>query len=63
MEIGFIRVLIYEITVSIQVVQVLSFFLANTQYIYKINLIYKIRKIKQFILIISLKIKIYSKNY
>lgn len=63
MEISFIGVLIYEITVSIQVVQVFSFFLANTQYIYKINLIYKIRKIKQFIMIISFKIKIFSKNY
>ena len=41
MEISFIDVLIYEITVNIQVVLVLSFFLANTQYIYIINLIYK----------------------
>ena len=57
MEISFIVVLIYEVTVDIQVVQVLSFFLANTQYIYKI------RNIKQFIMIISLKIKIFSKNY
>ena len=63
MEISFIGVLIYEVTVNIQVVQVLSFFLANTQYIYIINLIYKIRKIKQFIMIISFKIKIFSKNY
>jgi len=63
MKISFIGVSIYEITVNIQVVLVLSFFLANTQYIYKINLIYKIRKIKQFIMIISLKIKIFSKNY
>ena len=51
MEISFISVLIYEITVKIQVVQVLSYFLANTVYNYKINLI------------ISLKIKIFSKNY
>ena len=51
MKISFIGVLIYEITVNIQVVLVLSFFLANIQYIYKINLIYKIRKIKQFNLI------------
>ena len=63
MEISFIGVLIYEVTVNIQVVLVLSFFLANTQYIYIINLIYKIIKIKQFIMIISFKIKIFSKNY
>ena len=48
MKISFIVVLIYEITVSIQVVLVLSFFLANTIYNYKINLIYKIRKINDY---------------